>query len=211
MATLLEIRERIYRVLSDPTRGQYSTDLVDDGIAAALEAILPWVFKRSVFELDGDGVEVSFELPADLYKIIAVLDTDTGMYVPANIMSVGIAPGADLDTNQDWMEYPEGYISLANAPSSTVIVHYGATWEIPAEDDDVIEAPIWTHRALVFYAASYALLEKASSASNIRQWNVNIDSGTPVMNPMRDMSSYYMERFVLEMERIPARIRGVHG
>jgi hypothetical protein len=133
------------------------------------------------------------------------------MYIPANILSVGKSPGSDLETNQDWMEYPEGYLSLANAPTSDLVVHYAAVWEAPVDDDDTIEAPSWTHRALVFYAASYALLDKASSASNIRQWNVNIDSGTPVMNPMRDMSSYFMERFTIEMDRMPARIRGVHG
>jgi len=211
MATLSEIRERVYRVLADPSGGQYTSALVDDGIVAALESILPWVFKTAIETFDGDGEAVAFEMPADMYRVTAVFDTDSGLYIPQNLLSAGQSPGADLESNQDWMEYPEGYLSLANAPTSTIVLHYGATWEVPVDDDDVIEAPAWVSRALVFYAASYALLDKASSAANIRQWNVEVDSGTPVMNPMRDMSTYYLERFRIEMERMPARMRGVYG
>jgi hypothetical protein len=211
MATLSDIRDRVYRILADPERGLYTPDLVDDGIKAALEAILPWVFKRDSIVLTADEEAVSFELPEDLYRITAVFSADDGVYLKEDILSAGQAPGSDLESNQDWMEYPEGYINLANAPTEDVTVYYAACWEVPVEDDDVIEAPVWTHRALVFYAASYALLNAASSSANIRQWNVTVDSGTPVMNPMRDMSTYYLERFRIEMERMPSRIRGVHG
>lgn len=211
MATLSDLRDRVYRVLADQTHDQYSADLVDDGIRAALEAILPWVPKTSEETLVGDSVEVSFELPEDLYRITAVFDETSGYYIPQNILAAGTSPGNNLQSNQDWMEYPEGYLSLANAPEADLIVYYGAVWTVPEDDDDVIEPPDWLHRALVFYAASYAMLDKASSASNIRQWNLNIDSGTPAMNPMRDMSVHFYERFVIEMERMPARQRGVHG
>lgn len=213
MATLLDLRERIQRVISDPSGAQYSADLLNDGIVAALEAILPWVAKSSVEEFDTDGETLEFELPEDLYRINAVFDAETGVYIPQNILAAGRSPGYDIETNQDWLEYPEGTLSLANAPASDgqVILYYSATWEVPADDDDDIEAPAWTHRAIVFYAASYAILEKASSASNIRQWNVQVDSGTPVMNPMRDASEHFYKRFLAEMDRIPARSRGVHG
>jgi len=201
----------VYRVLADPSAQQYGATLINDGIVAALEAILPWVFKRSEVVLEADGVAKDFELPVDLYRITAVFDADSGLYLKQNTLSAGDSPGSDISSNQDWMEYPEGYLSLANAPLTDVTVFYGATWAIPEDDDDAIEAPTWCTRAIVFYAASYALLEKASSSANIRQWNVQVDSGTPIMNPMRDMSTYYLDRFRIEMERMPARIRGVHG
>jgi hypothetical protein len=31
------------------------------------------------------------------------------------------------------------------------------------------------------------------------------------MNPMKDMSTYYLERFRIEMERMPAMLKGVYG
>jgi hypothetical protein len=211
MATLSDLREKTLRVLSDPTGQQYSGDLLDDGIRAALAAILPWLWKRSLEVIECDGEEVTFELPADMYRVVAVLDDTLGMYIPQNILSAHTAPGKDLVTNQDWMEYPEGYISFANPPEGDVQVHYGAVWAEPVNDDDVIEPPTWCHRAIIFYAASYALLEKSSSSANIRQWNVTVDSGTPIHNPMRDMSTYYYERFTAEMEHMPAMARGVYG
>lgn len=211
MATFSEVRAKVYRVLADPSAQQYSATLINDGIVAALEAILPWVFKRSEVVLEADGETTEFELPEDLYRITAVFDADSGLYLKQNTLSAGDSPGSDLNSNQDWMEYPELSLSLANAPETDITVFYGATWAVPEDDDDVLEPPSWCTRAIVFYAASYALLEKASSAANIRQWNVQVDSGTPVMNPMRDMSTYYLERFRIEMDRMPARIRGVHG
>jgi hypothetical protein len=211
MATFSEVRDKVYRVLADPSASQYGAALIDDGIVAALEAILPWVFKRSSVILEADGETTEFELPVDLYRITAVFDADSGLYLKQNTMSAGDSPGSDLNSNQDWMEYPELNLSLANAPDSDITVFYGATWAVPEADEDELETPAWCTRAIVFYAASYALLEKSSSAANIRQWNVQVDSGTPVMNPMKDMSTYYLERFRIEMERMPARIRGVHG
>lgn len=212
MTTLSELRERVYRVLSDKTHGQYDIDLMNDAISASLEAILPWVFKRSMTTLETDGETVTFELPDDYYRVTGVLDVSSGYYIPQNTLAAGQTPGGrSLETNQDWLEYPDKSISLANIPEGDIVVYYAATWEVPVDDEDVIEAPLWAHRALVFYAASYALLDKASSASNIRQWNVQVDSGTPAMNPMRDMSTYYMERFRIEMERMPAMLKGVYG
>ncbi len=211
MATLSDLRDRVLRILSDPGGGQFEPDLIDDGLRASLDAILPWVFKRDVATLEADGATSSWELPEDLYRITAVFDADSGLYIENNSLSAGTAPGAEIQSNQDWLEYPEGEISLARAPDSDVTLFYGARWAEPEADADEIEAPSWCHRALVFYAASYALMEKASASANIRQWNVRVDSGSPVMNPMKDMSSYYLERFKIEVDRMPARVRGVHG
>jgi hypothetical protein len=210
MTTLSDLRDRVLRVVNDPSSSQFTADTVNDGILAALEAILPWISKPSIATLVGDAEETEFELPTDIYRITAVFDGTSGTYLPENVMAALKAPG-DNEANNDWMQYPSGSISFANAPENDVTVYYGAVWGTPVDDDDAIESPTWADRALVFYAASYALLERASSSANIRQWNVQVDSGTPVMNPMRDMSSYFLERFRIEMERMPHYLRGVHG
>jgi len=211
VTTLSGLRTVVYRLLSDTDQVQFDADFVDDGIRAALFAILPWLFKRKQVSFAADGETTEFTLPTDLYMIISVFDADSGIYLKKNTLSAGMSPGSDLETNQDWLEYQEGSITFANAPEEDPIAYYGAYWDIPTADADVLEPPIWSHTALAYYAASYALLQKASAASNIRQWNVEVDSGTPAMNPMRDMSSYYLDRFRIEMDRIPSRPRGVHG
>jgi hypothetical protein len=213
MATLSELRDRILRILSDAKGEIYSSDLILDGIVAGLDAILPWIFKQSVVSFTADGETAEFELPDDVYRITSVFESGSGVFLPLSTMTALKAPGDNIAANNDWCMYPEGNLSLANMPDLdiTVTVYYAAMWEKPVDDDDVIEAPSWVHRAIVFYAASYAILEKASSSANIRQWNQKIDSGTPVMNPMRDMSTYYLERFRIEMERMPGLVRGTHG
>lgn len=213
MATLQEIREKVLRILADPDGEQFETDLVNDGIVAALDAVLPWQFKRSVTTVEGDGNLVSFNLPTDLYRILTVHDGDSGIYIPKNILSAGRSPGDDLVSNQDWLEYPAGSITFANAPSVdvTMTIYYGAVWSKPTGDNDTLETPEFMNHALAFYAASYTLLNSATASANVRQFNINVDSGTPIMNPMRDMSTYFYERFKIEMSMMPAMERGVHG
>lgn len=211
MATREQLRAQVQRLLSDTDGSLYNQDLYNDGIAAALEAILPWVFKNAQETLAGNETLTEFELPDGLYRITGVLDETNGIFIPASNLSAYTSPGSNIQVNNDWVEYPEGSISFAVAPIGNIILYYGAVWEQPEDDEDEIEAPDWIERALAFYTASYVLLSPASSASNIRQWNLNIDSGTPVMNPMRDMSTYFMERFRIEMERMPSRIRGARG
>jgi len=209
------LKQRIARVLKDTTGTEFDPDLIVDGIYAALDAVLDWYPKSGIdTSIVGDGEEVSFPLPADLYRIVAVFDGYNGLYLPTSTMSALAAPGDNIEANQDWIEWPEGYITFANPVTTdeTMTVYYGAIWTKPAADADVIETPTWMDKALTFYACSYCLLSQATASAKIRQWNVaQVDSGTPVMNPMRDMSTYFLERFEIEMKRAPARLRGVRG
>jgi hypothetical protein len=202
MATLEEARDKIRRLLpSDPTGVIYTDDLLLDAIHAGLNEALAWVPKNASESLTGDGEETEFELPDDLYRITSVYDTYEGAYVPQSLMSGEI-------TKNDWVEYPEGYISFSQAPQSTVIVYYGASWPLPVKDKDPIEVPDWLIRTISFYAASYALLKGAVDGANLNQFDVRtVDSGTPLMNPLLDMSTHYYERFVQAMKTIPARMR----
>lgn len=217
MTTLSDLRNRCLRILGDDTGSQFSDELLNDGVMAALDAILSWYPKSQTLVCEGDDEKTSFDLPADFYRIAAVFDSNTGMYIPAATMAPFQSPGGNIEANQDYLEFPDGSIVFANAlvAETSCTVYYYASWPHVTEDDDlndwVIPTPIWLDTALALYTSSYALLQKASQSSNIRQWNVDVDSGTPAMNPMRDQSGYLMERFAIEMNRIPARMRGVRG
>lgn len=210
MTTLSDFKEKLLRILADPDGQQFDTDLLADGVAAALDAILPWLWKRSVDTLNGDGTTVTFALPADLYKVVSVFDEYQGLYVPRNILQAGRRPGGD-ETNQDWIEYPAGFLTFANAPEEDVVVYYGAVWTKPTDDADVLEIPDYGLQALLYYAASHVLMKNATSTANQRQYNIKVDSGTPVMNPLLDVVRYYLERFNIEVGRLPIMERGVHG
>jgi hypothetical protein len=202
MATLEEAQDKIRRLLpADPSKAQYTDALLLDGIEAALNEVLAWVPKNASTSLEGDGTETEFALPDDLYRIISVYDTHEGSYIPQSIMS------GDVSSN-DWVEYPEGYITFSVAPEDAVTVYYGASWTVPVEDDDVIETPDWLTRAICFYAASYALLRSSVEGANLNQFDIKtVDSGTPLMNPLLDMSTHYYDRFIQAMKTMPARMR----
>lgn len=206
MATLEVVREKIRRLLpDDPTGTMYSDELLLDAIHAGLHEALAWVPRNEVTTLEGDGSTTEFQLPDDVYRITGVYDTYLATYVPYSVMS-GVLPA------QDWLDYPEGSISFSTAPSEDVVVYYGATWPLPTKDKEEVEAPDWLIRAICFYAASYALLKQASGGANLNQFDIKtVDSGTPVMNPVLEMSTHYYERFVQAMKLMPARMRGARG
>lgn len=207
MAKLSEVRDMVLRLLSDDGT-QFDADLTLDAISAAHKAVLPWIFKQAKATLAGDGDITAFSLPSDCYRIVSVYDDDEGLFVPKGAMGPGTSPADNVNINNDWVEYPKGYLSFANAPAANIVLHYGAYWSEPATDETELEVPDCLLTPIVLYAASYSLLQKASSASNIRQWNVKIDSGTPVMNPMRDSSQYLLERFKIEMSTLPITDKG---
>ena len=214
MTTFRDISARILRVLADTDGTQYDTDLLLDGVRAALEELLHWVPKQAVTTVVGDGTSTAFVLPSDLYQVVSVWDSESGRFIPQATMSAGQYPGGNLESNQDWTEYPEGSLSLANAleDGETLVVYYNAKWVSPSSANDDIETPSWLHRAIVFYAASYALLKRATAGANVGQFDLKtVDSGTPPMNPMKDMSTYFYDRFLQAMKTVPGRRKGVHG
>jgi hypothetical protein len=214
MATLADLVSKVRRLIADENSALYSDALITDGLLTAIDAILPWMPKQLTQALVGDGVAVSFALPSNCYRIVAVLDSSSGAFIPALRMNAYGSPGDNLMTNQDWCEYPEGYVTFANTiqVDESMTVYYSAVWPKPSIGSDVISVPSYAHPALAYYAASYTLLNKATSGASLNQWDqAGVDSGTPVMNPMKDMSSYFLERFRIEMDRLPHRIRGAHG
>lgn len=208
MATLLEAKDKVLRLLNDTAGEQFEEDLLIDGISAAHKAVLPWLFKRNKATFEGDEETASFALPSDFYRVISVLDKTEGIFIPHGVMGPNTRPADNVVINNDWTEYPSGYMSFANAPEGDVDLFYGAYWTEPATDSAQLEVPDCLITPMILYATSYALLQKAVASSNIRQWNVQVDSGTPSMNPMRDTSQYLLERFKIEMSLLPAILKG---
>jgi len=209
MSTLSEVRLKVLRVLSDEDGAQYSTDLLQDGIEAAHIAVLPWVYKRSEQTLVADEETVSFALPSDFYKVISIFDSESGYYIPEGVQAAFSQPGDNVNVNQEFAQYPEGYLTLLNAPTENLVMKYAAYWSVPTGENDSLEVPSTLIMPIVLFTASYALLEKSSNVSSIRQWaDKNVDAGTPVMNPMRDQSNFYLSRFTEAMKLLPALSQG---
>ncbi len=235
MNTVADLKKRILLLLGDDVAsgagepiygGQYSEDALLAGVHAALDAILPWVWKRSVFELNtSDDGGYTFTLPSDFYQVEGIVETITtsnttsnstysgntkiyGRYSPLQTFQAKEMP--DYSQNY-WMLFPFGNITFTTQilSGANAKMFYAATWTKPTDDAEVIETPEYALTALSLYAASNCLLGKAVAAANIRQYGTKVDSGNPEDNPMLSVSTYLQRVFDISVQRFPTMPRGV--
>jgi len=184
-----------------------SADLLTAAVAAALDAILPWYWKRKTLALTGGSTV--YGLASDHWRMEAVLDLQSGKFLPTVLPSVSNSWGEGYMDNNGWLEYPSGSITFsASIPTDGATIYYHALWVKPVYDTDNLEVPDFLVAALCFYVASYCCVPKAYNSANIRQYGTRVDSGTPEDNPLMSMSNNYMKRFELEMSRVPISARG---
>jgi hypothetical protein len=213
MATLSSLKERLIRLLGDtieagssPLGGKlYSADLLADGIRAGLDAILQYVPDIKTVDFVQIGTQNSYSLPADLYRIEAIQSLATGEYIQElNFFEDRLA---DLL----WLDAPTGYVTFSyTLPTNGIRMYYSAKWSSPSGDNDTIASPGITHVGILLYAASYCKLPRAGLASMTRQYlSKEIDSGTPIMNPEMDASTYFLKRYEDYMRQLPAIKKGM--
>lgn len=207
MATLEELRTQVYRLLGTPDGTGYDPELINDALCMAFDAILPWMPKTATITLTGDGSVTSFTLPSHLYEIEAIV-SNQGEVLPRSLLSVGQHIGTRSQNINDWLEYPTGKVSFSKVPvkDETLTVYYLAHWNKPTtetEKDAIMEPPERATIGIALYAAAYAIFPSAVGASEIRQFNTRIDSGTPEQNPMQKTALYILDLFQREMSRHP--------
>ena len=225
MNTVSDLKKRILLLLGDEISsnvgeaiygGQYSVEALLTGIHAALDAILPWVWKRQVFELSSSSDGYSFTLPADFYQVEGISESLIrtgnvnyfGRYAPMETFRAKETP----EPNQVfWLLFPQGKITFSWKIETTAgaRMYYAGTWNKPEDDSEMLETPEYAMTALSLYAASICLLGKASAAANIRQYGTKVDNGNPEDNPMLTMSTYFQKAFEIAAQRFPSIPRGV--
>jgi hypothetical protein len=209
MADLEAVKARVVFLLGDdPDEGDssYPDDLLVDAVHAAHDAILPYVWKPKTDSLT--AALSTFTLPTDLYEVQAVWDESVGTFIDPAILTPG-EPSAS-DTGNAWFEYPSGTLNLYNAiGSSGGTLYYAATWSKPTQDADVLEVPEYALTGLTYYGASYATLNKASSAARLGNYKTRQDSGNPEHNPLLTYSNFLLKRFEYEMARMPKITKGM--
>lgn len=207
MTTLAEFRSRVLRFLGDADGVTYEDDLLIDAICQAIDAILPWVPKGSLATITGNGA-YAYALPVDCYSVESVQNNTTGLILPRSILSPGQYRGAGIsDTENDWIEYPNGFLTFSNALDSddVLTLFYHAYWAKPNAlvPAGVLEPPRYAEYGMVLYAAHYAILPSVVNIAEIRNWATRQDSGTPEHNPMEKTALYLLQLFIQEMNRLP--------
>jgi hypothetical protein len=213
---LATFKSRVIRLLGDevieqdygePIAGNiYSAAALLDACCAALDAITVRVWKQSIHEIEETGTE--FDLPIDLIEIEGVYDNENEMLVPQLPFVQGHS--LTVESVNAWIPYPYGCITFMNELNEDgALIYYSANWAYPEEDEDVLEPPEIASTALCFYAASYLLLSQAATTGSIRQFNQKVDSGAPTDNPVKDMSTYFLNRYETELRQLPQRQKGI--
>lgn len=208
MATYDQLSQRVYRLLNDVAQATYEDVLVYDGIAAAHDAILTWVPRLAVATVTSGSDGVTLVLPSDLYAVQAVQRMENGEFLRKATMAAGTMRNSDAIQVVDWIEYPTGYISLGAdvGEGEEFKLHYLALWDIPASEADldfVITPPRYALQGMVYYAGAFCILPSGVSSAQLRQFNLRVDSGTPVDNPLKDMADQLLQRFYQEMKIMP--------
>lgn len=207
MVTVSQLRSRIGRMINDPTLAGYEDGLFYDAIGAAFDAILPWVPKTETLNITGTGAS-SYSLPADFYQAESCEVVLTGELLPESIIIPGHYRGDTIANTNDWILYPHGQISFSKSLSVGEVyrLYYLAHWIKPTSSanlQDAVEPPEYAHNGILLYASAYMILPSAISASEVRQFNTKVDSGTPEHNPMQASATYLLKLFLDEMNRHP--------
>jgi len=213
MTTFGDLKQRVLRLLADPTGDDHDVDLLHDAVCAALDAILPWYAKHATTQFAGDGEQVQFALPSDVYEIDAVVDDATGEVIPPASLAPGIIRGPKMSGENDWIEYPHGSILLSKPLGSgeTATVFYRGYWDKPSsgsDDNFTIDPFDRVKNGLALYAAAYAMLPSAVETAIVRQYGTREDSGNPEHNPLADRVEFLLRLFEMEMARLPIQTGG---
>lgn len=218
---------------SDSVHGsQTEAEVLLSGIEAALLAVCTkFPRPRTITLVDGS----QFPLPVDFIRPEAVWDSKTRLPLPlisldSNISMYGEAnfsgnaysiypksEGTQVLTDDpivywDPTENPVvngGVISFLTKIDS-VTLFYSAVWPYPASDADIISAPEILNLPIQLFATHYCQMMNASKAGGIRQFNTKVDSGSPLDNPLLDLSKFFLSMYYNAMDQVPLQPSGVH-
>lgn len=209
MLTCAALKDKIYRVLRDPSYVLFADNVVYDAIVAAHAAILPWAPKRSEITLtsgSSPNTQTEFALPSDCYQIEAVQRVEDGLYLERALLEAGSVRNVTRVTSIDWIEYPFGTLSLSDEVNEddTIIVHYHGTWDPPANIAlATTEVPDFLIPGIVFYAGYYCLISASVGAAQIGQFDTKVDSGQPEHNPLQQSCIFLYKCFLDAMNMLP--------
>lgn len=207
MSKYIDVHQRL-RTFLKGSSGTYPDQILLDGINSATVAILPWLPK----EMTANGIIVTsgslIKLPDDVYYVDAVYSVTGEQWLKHWSINPGATSARGTVVVPQWVEYPEGYLTLScDYSDNTVNVFYHGLWTAATTTGSATEnmdTPSFADLAIIYYAASYVLNSSAVSSAQLRQFNTKIDSGQPVDNPLKDMVNLLMQRFMNEVKLFPA-------
>lgn len=127
-------------------------------------------------------------LPEDLIHIISVMSNDQQVKITDLVMD-----GANPSRGQ-CVRISKSQLRLGGSPASVELYYDGMHQVLDGTDLDELSVPIFLEEAVLYYAASRSLDERAAASASLDRWDMKIDSGKPTDNPFLQMANQYMRR-----------------
>lgn len=156
-------------------------------------------------------------LPPDFYAIESIYDSDRGIWWRPMRRRPGDVALPDDDLPEYWIW--GGRIHLeANVPydHDDLTMYYWAYYPdvtyVEGDDgsvdvqDDIITIPMWAEPALLHLTAAFVFQPDAIAAADINQWDIKIDSGTPLMNPRAQQAREHLFWYDTIVNRFPQAV-----
>ena len=216
MTTYADMKLMVLHALNAEAGGQYSDALILDAISGALRAILPWCSQRAVEDIDG-GID-SLILPDGTFQVDGLLDLEDMVFLP----NLQISYGKEINAKYiSWLEYPQGTLAFTETLFNRTYRLFTRTyWPEPFEtvvtDPPDPTASVYTFttppyvtNGLMYWACSHCIVPSSVASSQIRQFNLRVDSGVPVDNVLENSAAFLHKLFIDEMGKIPRQSIGI--
>ena len=192
--TWLDISETLWRLLDDEISGTETHTFSEELLVWAWNAAqrhfthhTPRQHIDSPLVVESDGRTVI--LPEDYFDMGRLYDPTSDVWWQSMQWQPGgyYNPTSETKAYAVWGNKLRLYEDVSE--SNSYELWYYAYWpdvayggDISAVVEDKILTPAWAECALLHLAAAFALQPLAVQAAKTRQWNMKLDSGTPIQN-----------------------------
>jgi hypothetical protein len=159
-------------------------------------------------QIRGDGREIL--LPQDFFRVHGLYDADNERWW----WPVTFKPGDIREQGEDELEYwtwgDKLYLQSTLSTTADLELYYWAYWpkvEYRSADEitqDQIAIPRWTELAVMHLTAATCLMPSEIFASDINEYKIKVQAGTPLHNPRAQSMSYHLEWWHNILAMMPA-------
>jgi len=142
----------------------------------------------------------AYALPDNIFGDLALTgvvryEYDDGTYTYLDpVRYTHMVPRRALDA---YWEHPKGTLNVGVAPTNlqaettTLVVDYFAYYNVPSQDTDTIDVPVWARYMLMLHMGIHAMTNEGIKQSKIRQWNEKKE-GDSEENALREQQGWLL-------------------
>jgi len=170
--------------------------------------------QRIVSPVTVDTGQRAIVVPSDLYRIEKLYDSEYEKWWAPVVYDAGDIRYESDELKRYW-EFGGQVFLEAQVPYSSdrLSLYYWAYWPdvtYEVEDDDsityrqgIVYTPKWAELALVHLVAANCMMPLEMEASDINEWRLKVEAGTPLDNPRAQSGLYHLQWYHELLERFP--------